>query len=116
MDAQYGLTCSSVNLREAPDPASRVVEALNPQEHVEVMDETGDMWQVQATRWQPPVSGYMLSSAVIVDEGNREIFPRVALSPEVSVPAVPPSTPLSTFLTWFELRPGVPVAARRLPG
>lgn len=102
MDTQFGLTCSSVNLRSAPDPKSHIVEALNPQEHVQVMEAAGNMWKVQATRWQPPVLGYTLGSAVIVDPGSRDFFPRVVLGSGLSIAAVPPSIPLWTFLAWLD--------------
>lgn len=102
MDAQYGLTCSSVNLRGVPDMKSHVIEALNPQEHLQVLDTSGDMWKVQATRWHPPVLGYALRSAVIVGQGNRSVFPTVELKPGLSIAAVPPSVPLSTFLPWLD--------------
>ena len=102
MDAQYGLTCSSVNLRGMPDLKAGVIEALNPQEHVEVLDLAGDMCKVRATRWTPPVLGYTLKSAVIMDQGNRDPFPKVAIRPGLLIAAVPASIPLSTFLAWLD--------------
>jgi hypothetical protein len=102
MDSQYGLTCSSVNLRSAPDLKSHIVEALNPQEHIQVLDEAGDMRKVQATRWHPPVLGYTLKSAVLVDPGDRQVFPKVEVKPGLLVPSVPPSVPASTFLVWLD--------------
>ncbi len=102
MDALFGLTCSSVNLRGMPDLKSRVIEALNPQDHVEVLEEAGDMFKVQATRWHPPVLGYTLQSAVIVDRGAPQIFPQVEVKPGLAIPAVPASIPASTFGAWLD--------------
>lgn len=102
MSAQFGLTSSSVNLRAAPDLKAPVIEALDPQEDLQVLDDAGDMWKVQATRWHPPVIGYALKSAVLVDQGNPQLFPRVEVKSGLSVPAVPPSIPVSTFLSWLD--------------
>lgn len=102
MDAQYGLTCSSVNLRETPDIKSHVIHALNPQEPLQVLEEAGDLLKVQATRWHPPVFGYVLKSAVIVDRGVQQFFPRIEIKPGLQIPSVPPSLPASTFLSWLD--------------
>ncbi len=101
MEAQFGLTCSSVNLRGIPDLKSHVIEALKPQEHLQVLEATGDMLHVQATRWHPPVVGYALKSAVIVDSKSQPIFPSLEIKPGVTVASVPPSIPLSSFLPWL---------------
>jgi hypothetical protein len=102
MDIVYGLTCSSVNLRSEPNLKSHVIEALDPQDHLQVLEDAGDMLKVQPTKWHPPVLGYTLKSAVIVDRGNREVFPRVEIKKGMAIPAVPPSIPLSTFLSWLD--------------
>ncbi len=102
MDAEFGLTCSSANLRSMPDLKAHVIEALNPQEHVQVLDEAGDMLRVQALRWHPPVLGYTLKSAVIVDRVSQPIFPKVEIKPGLAIPAVPPSIPLGTFQAWLD--------------
>lgn len=102
MDPEFGLACSSVNLRSLPDLKSHVIEALNPQDHIEVLEEAGDMLKVQATRWHPPVLGYMLRSAVILDRGTPQVFPKVEIKPGFSIPAVPASIPLSAFQAWLD--------------
>ncbi len=102
MDLEYGLTCSSVNLRGEPNLKSHVIEALDPQDHVQVLEDAGDMLKVQATKWHPPVVGYALKSAVIVDRVTQEVFPRVQIKEGMAIPAVPPSIPLSTFVSWLD--------------
>ncbi|HEX2697752.1 MAG TPA: SH3 domain-containing protein [Anaerolineales bacterium] len=101
MDADHGLTCSSVNLRSQPDLKSRVVEALDPQEHVQILQEAGDMLEVQATKWKPPIMGYLLKSAVIRNEPTQEIFPKVDLG-SFAIPSVPPSLPFQIFSAWLD--------------
>ena len=102
MDAQFGLACSSANLRGTPDLKSHVIEALNPQDHLQVLAESGEMYEVQATRWHPPVLGYTLKSAVIVDRPSQPVFPRIELKPGITIASVPPSIPASTFLAWLQ--------------
>ncbi|MGZ6316017.1 MAG: SH3 domain-containing protein [Anaerolineales bacterium] len=102
MDPEFGLACSSVNLRGEPNLKSHVIEALDPQDHLQVIEDAGDMYKVQATKWHPPVTGYALKSAVFVDRLTQEIFPRVVIKAGLAIPAVPPSLPLSTFLSWLD--------------
>jgi hypothetical protein len=101
MDNQTGLTCSSINLRGTPDLKSSVIEALNPQEHVEVLEDAGTMVKVQATRWNPPVLGYVLKSSIINRPPDTQFFPKIDVGNGIQVPSVPASVPLATFLTWL---------------
>lgn len=102
MDAQYGLTCSSVNLRAEPNLKSGVLEALDPQEHVEVLRDDGNMLEVQTTRWKPPLKGYVLKSSIIQDKVSQQAFPRLSLGKGAQISSVPASLPVSTFLTWLD--------------
>ncbi len=101
MDAQYGLTCSSVNLRVTADLKSTVLEALDPQEHVQILEDAGNMLKVQATKWNPPILGYALKSAIIEQQAVPQVFPRVDIAAGVNIPSVPASLPLSAFLPWL---------------
>ena len=102
MDAETGLTCSSANLRGTPDLKSSVIEALNPQEHVQILEDAGNMLKVQATRWTPPILGYVLKSSIINNQPSQQVFPKVELGSGISVPSVPSSLPLATFQTWLD--------------
>jgi hypothetical protein len=102
MDTQYGVTCSSINLRVAPDLKSSVIHALRPQERVVVLEEAGDMLKVQATRLHPPIVGYAQRSGVILGGRKPEVFPRVQVKPWLEIPSVPASLPLATFLAWLD--------------
>jgi hypothetical protein len=102
MDAQTGFTCSSVNLRATPDLKTSVIEALKPQEHVQVLEDAGNMVKVLATRWTPPILGYTLKSSVFQQKPDPQIFPKIDLGNGLAIPSVPASLPLSTFLTWLD--------------
>ncbi len=102
MDTQYGITCSSVNLRDTADAKSHIIHALEPQERVVLLEEEAELYKVQATRLRPPVIGYVLKSAVILDRGSLDILPRVQVKPWLQIPSVPPSIPLPTFLAWLD--------------
>jgi hypothetical protein len=102
MDIETGLTCSSVNLRGTPDLKSGVIEALNPQEHVQILEDMGNMLKVQSTRWTPPILGYVLKSAIIQRKADTQIFPKIDLGSGIAIPAVPASLPVSTFISWLD--------------
>jgi hypothetical protein len=102
MDIETGYTCSSVNLRGIPDLKAGVIEALNPQEHVQILEEAGNMVKVQATRWNPPILGYVLKSAIINRPTDQQTFPKIDLGSGIAIPSVPASLPLATFLTWLD--------------
>ncbi len=102
MDAAYGVTRSSVNLRIAPSLKSSVIAALDPLEEVQVLDDSQDMVLVQTTQRRPPAKGYMLKSAIVRPVAKPQVFPNVDLGNNVAIPSVPPSLPLSTFQTWLD--------------
>jgi hypothetical protein len=113
MDVEYGLTCSSVNLRGEPDPSSSTIHALDPQAPVEILAEAGDMLQVRISQWQPPIVGYVPRTAILRLRKNTGVFPRVEISDEFAIPSVPASLPLSVFKRWLgsgEEAPWVPTA------
>ena len=101
MDTITGITCSSANLRGTPDLKSGVIEALNPQEPVQVLEDAANLVKVQATRWNPPILGYVLKSSIIENQAAPQIFPKIDLGNGIAIQAVPASLPLSTFLTWL---------------
>jgi hypothetical protein len=80
---------------------ARIIHALDPQEPVEVLGEAGDMLQVRATRWQPPIMGYVLRSAIVRPRPKLEVFPRLQLGGEITIASVPASLPLSVFQAWL---------------
>lgn len=102
MNAQNGLTCSSVNLRSEPDLQSHVAEVLGPQEQVQVLEDRGEMLKVQTTKWQPHLVGYALKSAIVHDEADREVFPKINVGKDIEIPSVPPSLSLNAFLRWLD--------------
>lgn len=102
MEPATGLTCSSINLRSDPNLKSHIIDALGPQERVEVLEDAGDMVKVQTTQWQPPVTGYVLKSAVVQSKANQAVFPNINIKDDMEIPSVPSSLPLDAFLRWFD--------------
>ncbi len=102
MDIGTGFTCSSVNLRGTPDLKSGVIEALNPQEHVQILEDAGNMVKVQATRWNPPILGYVLKSSIVDRQADQQIFPKIDLGSGIAIASVPASLPLATFKPWLD--------------
>jgi hypothetical protein len=102
MHGEYGLTRSSVNLRSEPNLKSHIIEALNAQEHVEILGVADKMLHVESTRWHPPILGYTLKSSIVQYQDIPRIFPSVELGNGFTIPSVPKSLPLSAFLSWLE--------------
>jgi hypothetical protein len=102
MDAEYGLSRSSVDMHLDPDPGSSVVHALQPQERLRVLSQAADMLEVESTRWQPPIRGFVPASSVVQSSAPSAGFPQVDLASGIRVPAVPISLPLVAFLAWLE--------------
>src|SRR5512142_834548 len=101
MEDEFGLTRSSINLRLHPDLKAPVVHALQPQDRVQIVEESGDMVLVQAMRWHPPIEGYALRSAIIRQAAPPQVFPRLQIADGVSIPSVPASLPLKAFARWL---------------
>ena len=101
MNNQTGITCSSANLRSTPDLKSGVIEALNPQEHVQILQDAGNMLKVQTIRMNPPISGYVLKSSIIIPRVDLQIFPKIDQGNGIVIPSVPVSLSFATFLTWL---------------
>ncbi len=102
MEPPTGLTSSSINLRSDPDLKSHIIDALGPQEHIQVLAEAGDMVKVQTTQWQPPVTGYILKSAVVENKPVQNVFPEIRVKDGIEIPSVPISLPLDAFLKWYD--------------
>lgn len=101
MDPEYGLTCSSINLRMEPRLTSSVLHGLGPQEPVRILAEFDDILQVEAYRWQPPLTGYAPRASILRPRPHPLIFPQVDLGGDFEIPSVPLSLPLSVFLRWL---------------
>ncbi len=112
MNPVYGLTRSSVNLRTGPNLKSSVIEALDPQEDIQVLDGAQQQIQaptvppemalVQTVTHHPPAKGYILKSAVVQPTESKPVFPSIELGNNIAIPSVPTSLPLSTFQAWLD--------------
>src|ERR1700690_2888561 len=101
MDNQTGITCSSANLRSTPDLKSGVIEALNPQEHVQILQDAGNMLKVQTMRMNPPIAGFVLKSSIIISRADLQIFPIIDQGNGIVIPSVPASLPFAAFQAWL---------------
>ncbi len=102
MEATFGVARSSNSVRFAANPGSSVLDVLNPQEDFQILGQARDMLLVQPLDRQPPIKGYLLRSAAVQPIPPVQVFPRIDLGNNVSVPSVPSSVPLSTFESWLE--------------
>jgi hypothetical protein len=102
MEAEFGLSRSSINMRLEPSLKSPVIHALKAQERVRILGETGDMLEVESTRWQPSIRGFAPRSAIVLSLEKPAVFPRVDLGAGMMVPSVPISLPLIAFLRWLD--------------
>lgn len=102
MEAQYGLSRSSINLRLQASLGSPLIHALKAQERVLIVGEAGDMLEVESTRWLPPIRGFVPRASIARSGGKPAVFPRVELGAGVSIPSVPISLPLSAFMRWLD--------------
>ena len=102
MDPEYGVSRSSIDMLLAPEPSAPVVHALQPQERLLIVGESGDMLEVESTRWQPPVRGFVPASGVVRSQPSPPAFPQVELEGGICIPSVPISLPLLSFIGWLQ--------------
>ena len=111
MDAEYGLSRSSLDMHLDPAPGSAVVHALQPQERLRILGQVGDMLEVESARWEPPVRGFVTASSVVRSSPSAAVFPHVDLAAGIRIPAVPISLPLLSFIGWLQTEAEIAVAA-----
>jgi hypothetical protein len=102
MDAEYALSRSSLDMHLDPAAGSPVVHALRPQERLRILAQAGDMLEVESTRWQPPLRGFVPAAAVVRSSASAAVFPQVELAAGIRIPTVPISLPLLSFIGWLE--------------
>jgi len=99
-----GRSRSSNNLYVSPDPKSKVIEALNPNDPVEILEDTGTMLKVASKRLSPPLVGYMSKSAVAHRIQNVAIFSPIKLDDGTQLDSVPPDLLAIEFESWLQAR------------
>lgn len=102
MEIEYGLSRSSLDMHLDPSPGSSVVHALQPQERLRILSRAGDMLEVESTRWQPPLRGFVPASAVVHSGPSASVFPEVDLATGIRIPTVPISLPVLAFIGWLQ--------------
>ncbi len=99
-----GRSRSSNNLYVSPDLKSKVIEVLNPNDPVEILEETGDMFKVASKRLSPPLIGHMSKSAVARRTEKLNIFSPIQLDDGTRLDAVPPDLLAIEFESWLQSR------------
>lgn len=102
MEAEYGLSRSSINMRLEPRLQSPVVHALKAQERVRIVGESGDMLEIESTRWRPPLRGFAARSSIVRSSARPAVFPQIDLGGGFTIPSVPISLPLAAFRRWLD--------------
>jgi len=96
-------TRASVNLRTEPSLKSHIVEALGPNEPVAILEDAGNMLKVHPIRREPPISGFVLKSAIISPKEKPTIFPTLKVAAgEREIPSVPPGLKASELDFWLK--------------
>jgi hypothetical protein len=102
--AVIGRSRSSNNLYVSPEPKSKVIEALNPNDPVEILEDTGTMLKVASKRLSPSLIGYMSKAAVAQRIPNVAIFSPIQLDDGTSLDSVPPDLLAIEFESWLQAR------------
>ncbi len=92
---------SSTHLRISPDPKSKVMEILGPNDPLEVMEEAGDMVMVASKRLMPPTVGYVPKSSVVRRIPRVEIFSKYDAGDGTLLDPAPHDLPVIEFETWL---------------
>jgi hypothetical protein len=100
--AAIGRSRSSNNLYVSPDIKSKVIEILNPNDPVDILEETGEMFKVASKRLAPPLVGYMPKSAVAQRIPRIEVFGPIQLEDGTRLDSVPADLLAIEFESWLK--------------
>lgn len=96
-----GRSRSSNYIHASPDPKSRVIEILRPNDPVEVQQEAGEMLQVVSRGLLPPIVGYMTKSSLARRIPTIEIFPKITMNDGTILDPAPPDLLAIEFEAWL---------------
>jgi len=96
-----GRSRASTYVHLNPEPKSRVIEILRPNDPVEVQGETGEMFEVEAKRLLPPIGGYIPKSAIAIRIPKVEVFPKIRMSDGTLLDPAPPDLSAVEFEAWL---------------
>ena len=96
-----GRARASTYVRANPEPKSRVIEILRPNEPVEVQGEVGELFEVESKRLLPPVGGYVPKTSIARRMPTVEIFPKIKMNDGTILDPVPPDLLAVEFEAWL---------------
>ncbi|HEY5731509.1 MAG TPA: SH3 domain-containing protein [Anaerolineales bacterium] len=96
-----GRSRASTYVYASPDPKSRVIEVLRPNDPVEVQGEAGEMFEVESKRLLPPVGGYIPKSSLARQIPKVEVFPMIDMRDGTSLDPAPPDLLAVEFEAWL---------------
>jgi len=94
-------TRASTYVHLTPEPKSRVVEVLIPNDPVEVRGDAGEMVEIVAKRLLPPVVGYVSKSALVTRIPPVEIFPMIQMEDGTTLNPAPADLLAIEFEAWL---------------
>lgn len=99
-----GRSRASTYVYADPDPKSRVIEVLRPNDPVEVQGEAGEMFEVEAKRLLPPIGGYVPKSSVAKRIPKVKVFSKIELNDGTLLDPAPPHLPAVEFESWLRAK------------
>jgi hypothetical protein len=99
-----GRSRSSNNLYITPEIGSKIIDALNPNDPVEILEEVGDMFKVASWRLLPQLVGYMPKASVAQRIPTIKIFSPIRLDDDTLLDSVPPDLLAVEFESWLQAR------------
>lgn len=95
---------SSNNLYISPEPGSKVIEVLSPNDPIVILEEIGDTLKVASKRLAPQLVGYMPVSAVAKRIPEVNMFSPIQLNDGTHLESVPADLLAVEFESWLQAR------------
>jgi len=102
--ADIGRSRSSNNLYISPQPGSKVIEILSPNDPIAILEDIGESLKVASKRLTPQLVGYMPAAAVARRIPEINIFSPIQLEDGTTLDAVPPDLLAVEFESWLQAR------------
>ena len=105
MPAKIAYTRSSVNLLTSPDSTAEVLEALGPDEILEIIEETENLVKVRSKRWQPQIEGYLPKASLALTKRLPSDLPKIKREgSRQRIAAIFPELKANEFEIWLHSR------------
>ena len=99
-----GRSRSSSNLYINPQPGSKIIEMLNPNDPVAILEDMGEYLKVASKRLTPQLVGYVPASAVVRRIPEIKVFSPIQLGDGTLLDAVPADLLAVEFESWLQAR------------